>query len=396
MTLRLHKVSKQIDRLQESAVARAEKLRADLPKIRHGLDLAAQRDDLPQKARTEAERGWNGAMPACGEAIAFRKGAPAAPAALALVAVDGSQVYPDRHSASLFYAINIGYFILRSDSGETAADSEPAIFFEEDARLPDGNPISNTVLNARRTADEMSVLARLAVAERAAAPGRPAFALADGGFALRIDEKTFPPAERESLQKRFFSAIDSLARETIPVAGYIARPGGSPVLSLIDLALDPSPKAAAGRGKGGHSPFPGLDDRVLFETLLAPGERSAVFEFAAYWNDLYRNREPNQSAHFFYLNVGRRYPVIARVEIPEWTAKDLSLVDRVHAALVEQSAVTLNDPYPYALIRADEEAFVSGEEKQFLEEQMAVSLIRGGLRLSRSEKLSHKGRARKH
>jgi hypothetical protein len=396
MTLRLHKVSKQIDRLRESAVARAEKLRADLPKVRHGLDLAAERGDLPQKARTEAERGWNGAMPACGEAIAFRKSAPAAPAALALVAVDGSQVYPDRHSASLFYAINIGYFILHTDSGKTAADSEPAVFFEDDSLFPDGNLISNTILNARRTADEMSVLARLAVAERTAAPGRPAFALADGGFALRIDEKTFPPAERESLQKRFFSAIDSLAQETIAVAGYIARPGGSPVLSLIDLALDPSPKAAGRRGKGGRSPFPGLDDRVLFETLLAPGERSAVFEFAAYWNDLYRNREPNQSAHFFYLNVGRRYPVIARVEIPEWTAKDPALVDRVHAALVEQSAVTLNDPYPYALIRADEEAFVSGEEKQFLEEQMAVSLIRGGLRVSRSEKLSHKGRARKH
>ena len=394
MTLRLHKVSKQIDRLQESAVARAEKLRADLPKVQRALDLAAGHADLAQKAKTEAERGWNGAMPSCGEAIAFRKSAPAAPAALALVAVDGSQVYPDRHSASLFYAINIGYFILRSDSGETAADSEPAVFFEDESLFPDGILISNTILNARRTVDEMSVLARLAMAERATAPGRPVFALADGGFALRIDEKTFPPAERESLQKRFFSAIDSLARETIPAAGYIARPGGSPVLSLIDLALDPSPKGKAGRG--GRTPFPGLDDRVLFETLLAPGERSALFEFAAYWNDLYRNREPNQSAHFFYLNVGQRYPVIARVEIPEWTAKDPELVDRVHAALVEQSSVTLNDPYPYALIRADEEAFVSGEEKQYLEEQMAVSLIRGGLRLSRSEKLSHKGRARKH
>ncbi|MBN2085693.1 MAG: DNA double-strand break repair nuclease NurA [Anaerolineales bacterium] len=394
MTLRLHKVSKQIDRLQESAVARAEKLRADLPKVRRGLDLAAERADLAQKAKTEAERGWNGAMPACGEAIAFRKSAPAAPAALALVAVDGSQVYPDRHSASLFYAINIGYFILRSDSGETAADSEPAVFFEDESLFPDGNLISQTILNARRTVDEMSVLARLATAEHAAAPGRPVFALADGGFALRIDEKTFPPAERESLQKRFFAAIDSLARAKIPAAGYIARPGGSPVLSLIDLALDPSPKGKAGRG--GRAPFPGLDDRVLFETLLAPGERSALFEFASYWNDLYRNREPNQSAHFFYLNVGQRYPVIARVEIPEWTAKDSGLVDRVHAALVEQSSVTLNDPYPYALIRADEEAFVSGEEKQYLEEQMAVTLIRGGLRFNRSEKLSHKGRARKH
>jgi len=99
--------------------------------------------------------------------------------------------------------------------------------------------------------------------------------------------------------------------------------------------------------------------------------------------------------HFFYLNAGKRYPVIARVEIPEWTAKDPALVDLVHAVLIEQCSVTLNDPYPYALIRADEEAFVSGQEKNYLEDQMAVALIRGGLQVKRSEKLSHKGRARK-
>ena len=396
MTLRLHKVTKQIDRLRENAVARAGKLQTELPKAQKAFRLAAQRDDLPQRVRRAAERGWDGAMPAGGEGMSFMREVPAPPGALALVAVDGSQVYPDRHAPSLFYAINIGYFLLRSDSGEAAADSEPAIVFEEDSLYPEGNLISTAMLNARRTVEEMSALARLACGERAAAARRAVFALADGGLALRIDEKAFPPAERDALQKKFFAAIDRLAAEKIPVAGYISRPGGSPVLALIELALDPAQEPAVKRGRGGRSPFPGLDDRILFETLLAQGSRSAVFEFAAYWNDQYRNREPNQSAHFFYLNVGKRYPVVARVEIPEWTAKDPALVDRVHAALVEQCSVTLNDPYPYALIRADEEAFISGEEKQYLEEQMAVALIRGGLRVSRSEKLSHKGRARKH
>jgi hypothetical protein len=396
MTLRLHKVTQQIDRLRENAVARADQLRKDLPKVEKAFGLAAQRDDLPQKARLAAEKdNWNGAMPA-GEPLGFFRAAPAPPAALSLVAVDGSQVYPDRHAESLFYAINIGYFLMRSDTGRTEADSEPAVVFEDDSLFPDGNLISNTIINARRTVDEMAALERLARAERAADARRKVFALADGSLALRIDEKAFPPAERTALQKKFFSAIDRLAAEKLPVAGYIARPGGYAVLSLIDLALKQSPDSSAGRGRGGRSPFPGLDDRLLFEQLLPAGGRSAVFEFAAYWNDQYRNREPNQSAHFFYLNVGKRYPVIARIEIPEWTAKDPALVDLVHAVLIEQCSVTLNDPYPYALIRADEEAFVSGQEKSYLEDQMAVALIRGGLRVNRSEKLSHKGRARKH
>jgi hypothetical protein len=395
MTLRLHKVAQQIDRLRESAVARAGKIRADLPKVRRAFESAARIEDLPQRARVAAERGWDGAMPAAAESIALAKKAPPAPSSLALVAVDGSQVYPDRHAASLFYAINIGYFRLRTDSGEADADSEPALVFEDESLLAHGVLISNAVLNARRTVEEMSALARLACAERSVEAGRPVLALADGSLALRLDEKAFPPAERDALQGKFFAAIDRLATAKIPVAGYIARPGGSPVLSLVELALNPTPKSAA-RGRGARAPFPGLDDRLLFERILEPGERSAVFEFAAVWNDSYRNREPNQSAHFFYLNVGRTYPVVTRVEVPHWTAEDPSRIDLVHASLLEQCSVTLNDPYPYALIRADEEAFVSGEEKKYLEEQMAVALIRSGLQLNRSEKLSHKGRARRH
>lgn len=242
----------------------------------------------------------------------------------------------------------------------------------------------------------MVTLQRIALAEKQAAPGRAVLALADGGLALRIDEKAFPPAERGALQNKFFAAIDRLAAEKIPVAGYISRPGGSPVLSLLDLAQEGAAEHTRVRKSERRTSFPDLDDSAVFERLLPPGARSPIFEFASYWNILYRNREPNQSAHFFYLNVGRAYPVVARVEVPAWTAADPRLLDRVHSALVEQCAVTLNDPYPYALIRADEEAFVSGEEKQYLEEQMAIALIRGGMRVSRSEKLNHKGRARRH
>jgi hypothetical protein len=396
MTLRLHKVTKQIDRLRENAVTRAAQQHKDLPKVEQFFQRAATLDDLPQKARLAAEKEkWNGALPTL-DGITLQKAVPSLKSAPTLVAVDGSQIYPDPHEASLICAINIGYFILRPGTGEVVADSEPAIEVDEDALAPGGTLISKTVVDARRTVEEMTVLERLAAAERDARPDGAVFALSDGTLALRIDEKAVAPLERDALQKKYFAAIDRLAAAAIPVAGYIARPGRFPVLSLIDLALSPSPDTAAARSRSGRSPFQWLDDRLLFERLLPAGHRSAVFEFASDLNNQYRNREPNQSVHFFYLNVGSRYPVISRVEIPEWVAAKPALVDLVHATLIEQCSVTLNDPYPYAMIRADEEAFVSGEEKKYLEEQMAVALIRSGLRVNRSEKLSHKGRARKH
>lgn len=398
MTLKLHKVTAQIERLRKNALARAEAIRAALPGARQALDAASRRDDLFERSRKAAARGWDGAMLTGREPLTLQKSAPP-PEPLTLVAVDGSQVYPDTHAASLFYALNIGYFILRGRTGGTDADSEPTIVFEEDSLYVNGALISRVILNARRTVEEMVVLQRLAAREQAdGAP--PIVALADGGLALRIDEKSFPPAERKALQERFFMAVDRLAEDGIPPAGYIARPGGSPVLSLLALALDPDPEPSVERLRASKQ-FRGLTDSMLYEQILGSGERSPVFEFASFWNTYYSDRAqrtstPSHSVHFFYLNVGVRYPVIARVEIPQWAAEQPALVDRVHATLVEQSAVTLNDPYPYALIRADEEAFVSGEEKAYLEEQMAVALIRDGLRVNRSEKLAHKGRARRH
>jgi hypothetical protein len=396
MTLRLHKVTKQIDQLRENAVSRAAQQHKDLPKVEKFFQQAAQLDDLSQKARQAAEKEkWNGALPTL-ESINVSKATPSIPSAPTLVAVDGSQIYPDPHEATLICAINIGFFIMRAGTGEVVADSEPAIEVDEDALAPGGTLISKTVVDARRTVEEITVLERLASAERSADPDAAVFAISDGTLALRIDEKAVAPLERDALQKKYFAAIDRLSAAKIPIAGYIARPGRFPVLSLIDLALSSSLDSAAKSSRSGRSPYRWLDDRLLFGNLLPAGHRSAVFEFASELNNQYRNREPNQSVHFFYLNVGKRYPVISRVEIPEWVAMQPAMVDLVHATLIEQCSVTLNDPYPYALIRADEEAFVSGEEKKYLEEQMAVALIRSGLRVNRSEKLSHKGRARKH
>ena len=158
MTLRLHKVTKQIDRLRENAVTRAAQQRKDLPKVEKFFQRAAELDDLSQKARLAAEKEkWNGALPTL-ETIALQKAAPSLKSPPTLVAVDGSQIYPDPHEASLICAINIGYFILRPGTGEVVADSEPAIEVDEDALAPGGNLISKTVVDARRTVEEMTVL----------------------------------------------------------------------------------------------------------------------------------------------------------------------------------------------------------------------------------------------
>ena len=79
--------------------------------------------------------------------------------------------------------------------------------------------------------------------------------------------------------------------------------------------------------------------------------------------------------HFFYLNVGTDgHPWPVRVEIPKWVADDKEKFDLLHGVLVEQCRMMGSKPYPYLLHRAHETAVVKMEEKQQIEQMLAMEL----------------------
>jgi hypothetical protein len=83
--------------------------------------------------------------------------------------------------------------------------------------------------------------------------------------------------------------------------------------------------------------------------------------------------------HFFYLNVGTQgHPWPVRVEIPQWVADDPDKLNLLHAVLVEQCRVMGSKPYPYLLNRAHEIAVVKQEEKQQIEQLLAMEIRKQG------------------
>ncbi len=257
----------------------------------------------------------------------------------------------------------------------------------------------------------MRCLADLCLDEAVAGEGSPAqlvVGLIDGSLALRVRNEAIPGEEQRQLEGQFLAAMETVGAARIPVAGYIARPGGSPLLALLALAMQPADEleaylveyAGPSRPASLPTPFRDLSDAELFARILPSGSRSAVFEFVAEWNHVYQRSlvkdgsGHSHSSHFFYLNVGRSNPVVARVEIPQWVVAHPARLDLVHGALIEQAWVTLDDPYPYALARADEEAVIRAPEKEQVERMLAQSLLAAGLHPSLSEKQAHKQRAR--
>jgi hypothetical protein len=376
MSLDLPSVLPQIERMAERVARRAAELEGRLPAAQAALEECARLpvEDLARKVQRAGDR-WRGAHPTA-ESASTRAVPPPHPRRLSVLGADGSQVYPSRHGAALFFLVNVGSLLYRHGSGKPPeAASRPVLFFEEQDLAPDGGTIASEEVDARRDVAELAELARLA-----AAAGEGSLALLDNGLLLWI------ALEQRELRRRavdrylaeYLAQMDSLRSSAAALAGVVDRPRSADVLNLIHLASLPLEEIDEERLRA--TPFSGLTDRALFARRLEPGERSALFVDGSPIN-----REFRRAGHevwFFYLRPGEEDQIL-RVEVPAWVAEDSSRLAAVHAGLVEQCRVT---GIPYVLVRAHELAVVGQADRQRLEEVLAGELMRHGRMPSISQK----------
>lgn len=290
-----------------------------------------------------------------------------------LIAADGSQISPDRHSQVLFGLVNIGLFELRWGSGETPqVITSSHLLFDDELLQPDGTLISEGELTLQRDLRERELLM-----ERARQAQKPVIALTDGPLELWGAKEM---EEREAYHKeleRHLLFLRKLAQEGIIIAGYVDKPMANLVVRLLEIASLPENELA--RLKESF-PLRGVSDRWLFgepkHPLLRSGERTAVFGLQSRSREFYRDEI---ALHFFYLNVGSdEHPWPVRVEVPAWVAREKSLLDLLHAALLEQCRLMGAKPYPYLLHRAHEIAVVTWAEKSQIENLLAIELREQG------------------
>jgi NurA domain-containing protein len=89
--------------------------------------------------------------------------------------------------------------------------------------------------------------------------------------------------------------------------------------------------------------------------------------------------------YFFLLNTGDE---IARIEIPEWVARDQAQLAGLHAMLVDQCMKGFG--YPAVLARADDRAVISLGDRGVLDTLVQQELARRGVVARPSAKLSRK------
>ena len=364
MSLDLIKVVAQVGdmvaRLKAGSKERQEHLQFALDTLHRATDL-----DYLQKKIASSKTTWLVAGLVDGLSQHYKP--PLLPPEFTVIATDGSHIDVDRHKSTRCYLINIGAAVLDYGANPNALlDSFPQLYFgDEDLVIAPAKgreqPVEGVLLGIKRSVEECKHLAGLA-AELPS--GSSTLALLDGSLILWGLE-AYPEFVTEALlDKGFISYLEDMRRlnsdKRLALASYISFPRSTDVVNVLRVAVCPHEAPDCDRYCPNKAKdcdmVAGVQDRELFIALLASGERSALFMTQS---SIVQKRYGGHKVYFFYLRVGDE---IARVEIPQWVAKDEGLLNLTHGLILDQCQRGLG--YPVALSEAHEKAVVTTADRE--------------------------------
>ena len=283
-----------------------------------------------------------------------------------VLAVDGSQIYPDRHTGINCSLINIGGAYFHYDEQSVFERfSEPFIYA---AHYNENHELSADSVDAYRHELELKRSFDLALQYRRQMGCDP-FVLFDGSliFWHLIDK----PRVRDFYLERYCAILKKFYDEQINLACFISLPKSKELINLIRLVL---------KYKNTNVAINNSADADMLRSFLFPGERTIMFENHV---SIVGEYPEHMRPYFFYFNTG---PEVVRIETPFWIANDDDRLKRLELIIADQCLK--GDGYPIALAEAHEAAVVKHrDQKMFF--HMIQCLTH---RTTMSRKLSKKNR----
>src|SRR5579859_8102682 len=269
-----------------------------------------------------------------------------------VIAVDGSQIYPDRHQKAGCYVINIGAVELRYglEGKRISLDSTPYVFGLEDADFQ-GESITDTV-NCRREELELNGAYEYGLKIKQELNAEKSVVLLDGSLIFWHLE-----GKEEAFKDRFLTSycatLERFAREQILVASYVSFPKSKELINLLRLFLcDFKPENASE-----NKTLDYLVDTHIMRFFLEPYERTIIFQNHASIAEKY---PASIHPYFFYIHTGAE---IGRVEIPAWIAQDAHKADIIAQVILDQTIKGRG--YLVCLAEAHEQAVIKGPDRDF-------------------------------
>jgi hypothetical protein len=388
MPLQLEVLSQGVQRLAARAIDVASQDR--LQELRQRLrDVDAEA--LRTKLRTQDSRfPWLTAMPT-GDTIGATYSVPLPSPPFTVVATDGSNIPPDRHSPVRFYVLNIGQATLTYGFHPDAFLHAATYLACRDEELYINPGRERIPIDGARLGTKMAVAELEALCDAVQEEPPPVLGLVDGSlilWGLQNEERSVQSA----FLGRCLSTLDRFRQAGIPLTSYISYPGGQDVANSLRMSLC---QGHPGRCEDCTlSPFERelcqflatVRDRQIFSGLLEAGQRSDIFESTSAILDRYGEHR----IQFLYLHNGDE---IVRLEAPQWVMRDEGQRDLVLGLVLDQCQRSAGYPsYPPVLQEAHEQAVISTGDRRLVEEMVASALAARGIVYIRSAKESSKQR----
>ncbi len=260
-------------------------------------------------------------------------------------AVDGSQIYPDKHQGTTCYLINIGAVcIWYGRSKPVWLWSEPYVFVNDQKEF-DCSP--EELVNCRRQELEL----KIGLAQAQEKIDQDGLFLFDGSLIFWHLEAKGPQLKHRFLSC-YLTLLSQFQTKRILHAGYISLPKSKELANLIRVALCEFDCSREDYKKIEH-----VNDATICNGFLKPGQRTIVFKHNS---PLMQSYPESLQPFFFYMHVGNE---IGRVEIPAWIAQEDALVSHVCRIILDQCHK--GNGYPVVLAESHEQAVVKGPDREF-------------------------------
>lgn len=282
-----------------------------------------------------------------------------------LLAVDGSQIYPDHHMADVgCFLINCGGCKLSyGKTSQAELFTEPYVFLS-DQLLPKKIPVqfSTDLVDLKREELEFFTMLQKAQAVKEAFQEHKDFCCLFDGSLIFWHLETKQKEIKDFFLSRYLELLDGFYQQRIPIAGYLSLPRSRELIRLVKvwlcqyLAADGTPCKI----RNPKCPCSAVGDMVDWQLVVKyvePGYRTNIFYSHSKIIDSYPE---HLKPCFFYLNVGQE---IVRIEMPRWVVDDKEAFNLVASMCLDQSRKGYG--YPVALAESHEQAVVTNADREF-------------------------------
>lgn len=264
-------------------------------------------------------------------------------------AVDGSQIYYDKHQGPPCFLINIGtvFFSYQIQNSSVQFYSEPIVVFSS-STVENMNVDS---VNLKREQAELAIAVNQLKQIKKEQSATALIALFDGTLIFSHTDG-FDDQKNEIFSK-YIEYLMMLYREQILHAGYISFPKSKELINVLKICN------ASFDEKLLHQVnfLDKYNDMDVIELFLKPNQRTMVFESKVVISYVYpKNLKP----YFCYLHVGFE---IVRLEFPAWIAQNQNFVNQVCSIVLDQAKK--GQGYPVCLFEAHEQAVVKNYDRDF-------------------------------